>query len=186
MSNFLTLKVKLTDRTLVERFRRDTGFTGDLYDYRSAVDKRTGKSYPSSIVRVHGCAEWITDPKTNWNIADRKSLTLSAPCHLSLEQAESYLIGLIDGDGSIAVVDKRRYLRLQLSGARGILDWAATFIDDLVPPGRLRSTVRPNGSMYDFIITGERAVAVLGVLDKVPVAKLERKWQKVRAFVETT
>jgi hypothetical protein len=178
---WVSLKVQRTDRVLIERFARATAFSGPIYDYESATDERTGKRYLSSQVRVYGCSEWIRDLQVLWNISNRKSLTLQAPsASHSFENCLAYVIGLIDGDGSIALV-AGKYLRLQMSGTRAILQWAASILEDIVPSTGRRATVRDNREMCDFIVTGRRAVKLLQVLKAVSVEKMDRKWNKVPA-----
>ncbi len=181
--DYLSLKLKETDNELIRRFARDTGFSGQLY-YYTQHDKRTGNTYESAQIRVYGCKSWISDLRRLWNITGRKSLTLKPP---ELPDVApyllSFLVGFIDGDGSIqALVDSkdRHYLRLQLSGTKEFLDWAKRIFDNLVPNTHWQeSNVRRNGNMYDLIITGRRAVLITQILHQQPVTKLARKWDRV-------
>lgn len=178
---WITLKLKRADQDTVARFKSDVQFSGSIYEYESAVDKRTGKTYRSSQVRVYACRKWIEDLSGNWNLRGRKSLTLEPPIGLSMPNALAYIVGVIDGDGSIQRVGPQRYLRLQVSGTRPLLEWIKVIFDSIAPTKYYRDAqVRPNGSMFDLVITGERAKTILAVLDSVPVEKMPRKWNKFR------
>jgi hypothetical protein len=177
--SFVTLKLKQTDESLIELFRLAIGYSGEILRYTSKVDPRTGKCYDSSLIRLGSCSELINDLKLNWNITGKKSLTLKALMITKRSLKLSYLIGLIDGDGHIKRITHYKCLRLQLSGTRKILEWAKEIFDDLAPPKFRSSNVRPNGRMFDLIVTGRRAEIIAAELMKVPVGRLERKWNAV-------
>ena len=119
----------------------------------------------------------------NFNITERKSLTLQPPSNLSMVEKLCYIRGLIDGDGTIRIDEKGR-LEFSIIGSEFIITWIKEVFDTLAPTktkhlSKARSRTDRNSKTWTYKVTGHRAKAILSIFNKLNTPFLERKWGKV-------
>ncbi|CCQ70714.1 MAG: hypothetical protein MK111_24985 [Crocosphaera sp.] len=123
----------LLDKNILNEFIADIGFTGSL--------TITKNGYAS--LDVCCCQQWFESLESIFNITPRKCKAqfptengsiLYPPVGLTLEQKTAFLIGLIDGDGSVLVThrsNKYSCLTFFLCGSNPIMGWARDVIEEL-------------------------------------------------------
>jgi hypothetical protein len=125
----------------------------------------------------------IADLAKNFNIYTKKSLTLEPPKNLSDEQSLAYIIGYIDGDGTLSYnhcksrTGKRSsYLRLRILGTPMILNWINKILKTHVKPKQHCKSKISIISIY-----GENLLVRLkGFIIDNALPVLVRKWDKVK------
>jgi hypothetical protein len=99
-----------------------------------------------------------------------------------LEQQLAFLVGLIDGDGTVTPMDKERTgFHIGLCGASlPTLEWAQKLIDSLKLPNiSNRDQVikkRDGENCYYYSVGGVEAAFLFNLLKTINVPKLDRKW----------
>jgi transposase-like protein len=115
------------------------GFVGGnhpvRYQTRSLVEGRN--TYAELVI---GSAKILVDLDQNFGIRPNKSLTQPAPV-LPEDCIIPYLVGLIEGDGSVRIHQKMRYKPLSISlvcASEALIQWVhrtiCALIDTLIPP----------------------------------------------------
>jgi hypothetical protein len=143
--------------------------------------------YKAVQLRINGVPDMLADLKNNFNIVPRKSLILKPPKKLSFEHSLAFIIGYIDGDGSICkTVDKieknnkvidKEFIVLSICGTYEMLCWIKKFFDTLIPTPKLANVLK-TGNIYRYGIKGDRAIKLIKQLKLIGVPKLERKWNR--------
>jgi hypothetical protein len=169
------------DRTHLEQLCLDMQFTRPV-GYRP--DR--GRGGPQCELTIC-CLAMISDIWRNYGIGPRKSLTLTAPRHLDIDNTLAFIIGYIDGDGCIrhrkGEGRGRDYIALKILGTPDLLNWIAdTFciIAPSIPP-----EARPRPTKYHiwtYEVAGHRVEHILNRLLSIDVPKMARKWDIVRNF----
>lgn len=173
----LEIMLSRKDSEILETFKKTTRFTGKI-TYRDNTVK----------IKIHNCRPWISDLYQYWNITHNKSLTLQPPNITDLNLCLEYIIGYIDGDGSIGLTSSGKsgykYLGFGISGTKDLLSWIADTlhkIEDteyIVPKPRNGS-----GNVYQIGYKNKRARNLLEQLNNIDIPfKLSRKWNKVNAI----
>lgn len=165
--NTVSIKIKETDIDRLEQFIKDTNYAGDILKSGDENRKRV-------VVRSH---QWSSDLRRLYNISQRKSLILSPPNDLSIDEALVYLIGYIDGDGTICYIGSDKYLKLGMVGSLEFVLWAKEIFDTIDPPQRQAKSITFKGSVYEYVVYGKRAQRIINRLRNIPVNKMERKWK---------
>lgn len=124
----------------------------------------------------------VKDLKNKFGIGPLKSLTLEPPTGLSYEESLAFIIGYIDGDGSIGInTSKTKHktystLRLRMLGTPKFLSWIAYMLEaSSTPKQHCKSKIH-----VISISEGHGSLSLLKkfiVQNKLPV--LDRKWNKV-------
>jgi hypothetical protein len=168
------LEISTKDESHLYKLKEDCNFTGPIK--RSL---RRGQYLHSRVLVSE--PRWTEDLAKYWNIVPNKTKRL-APPNLESEYLKfCYLIGYLDGDGTIFFDKKRNRLAMKfLSDSSHIIDWCHDLIFTKFANAQLRNRVnRPRlstGGYPSFDINGIRAAVVFDNLNKFDLPKLERKW----------
>jgi hypothetical protein len=188
--NSVKLELQIRDRHHLERFALDTGFEGNIDNitrtfssgimgHRSTLNK----TYTYSRMRVSS-KRWVNDLDVNFNITEKKSLTLKAPDIANLEHSLSYIIGYIDGDGCISFNknSQKGCWYLSVMGTYDTLSFIKQTLDDLFPyeNNNKQASVIKKGKIYIYAVGGERIKRTLSYLKLIEVPKLQRKWGNIK------
>jgi hypothetical protein len=127
--------------------------------------------------------EWVSDLKTIYNITPRKSLTLEPPNLINEEMIKAFIIGYIDGDGTICFLGKQKYLRLGIVSTFEMCSWIKSYFDQWVDPTRAkheiqRKVTKNSSEISEYTVYGKRAAKLINLLKEVPVHRLKRKWEQ--------
>lgn len=116
--------------------------------------------------------------KNNYNITPRKTFNIGPPNNLNKEQAGAYIIGFIDGDGSITIDGNSLRLRVCTSSEkliRWIKEYIAKLIDKEHHVGFYFSEQKETYTISAFSSTAKK---ILSALDNINLNyKLNRKWR---------
>jgi hypothetical protein len=173
------------DKDHLIRFSQDCSYNGPIKDrtvYKNS-DKYKFDKYLISTIHICGVKQWIEDLYNNFNISVRKSNILQYP-HIIGDNKLAFIIGLIDGDGTIRI-NKVKRLEFSIVGTESIITWIQDTFNEMSPTkskhlARARQRLdRESVNHWTYKLTGFRAYRILNMLKTVNVPKLARKWQYI-------
>lgn len=178
----LTWTLESKDRGLLEIFKKELNYNGEIYDWFNSGEKyKNKKGENHSRIHLHTLRQMGIDLEVNFNIVPNKTLRLGPPNLKDIELKLAYLVGFINGDGCIAFSEKRGPT-IRIGGAGiGLLKWCSELFYDLkirTPRHRKPNVIYAPGTSncYLFIISNVAAMRMYELLKLVPVPILERKW----------
>jgi hypothetical protein len=133
-------------RTLIEHVASIIGHTNKIGEYKTSG---------SNVHTISISSEEMVKDLSNHGIKERKSLTIKFPDIPKLEYLKSYIIGYVDGDGSIGVYDNgkgSKYISISFVGNKEFMDKCVSCI-----PFR-PSSYNKIDNVYEARWTGEKAV----------------------------
>lgn len=171
--NKLSIKIADDDKKVLEIFKHDIQFTGEI-----KFCKRARPQW-KDMARLRITLQKQTENDLAiFGIVPNKTYCMLPPIHLQDEFALAYIIGLLDGDGSIyRTTDK--YLRIKWTGRKDVLVWIKNIIDKKFPTekGQVANIFRvKNEECFSYCIGGNRSNRIYQSLKKIDVPKFERKW----------
>ena len=169
-SKYLTFGLQEKDLYILENFKKDLQFTGIISTTRKKMGRRVFKG---NIIKINSPLI-CKDLKENFNIIPKKSLVLLPPKIVDKYYIKSFIIGYIDGDGT---VDGHHGARLRIVGTHEVLTWMSKFFNQEYQIGV--KNLQKTRNIWVLSIHTQQAMAVLKDLYKHPVQKLERKWNKI-------
>lgn len=168
----VTLELAEKDEDVLKRLKSDL---------KSNLDIHTGTKN-SKVFRVFS-KQIVDDLKHHFNITPAKSYTLQPPNLHDLELIDSYIIGLIDGDGSIGfqrVKNRRNSFYIFLVGTPEVLSFVKHRFEQIL--GHTTSNLHFNkkfkGNTCTFRISNKAARTVFLHYYSINVQKMERKWSR--------
>jgi hypothetical protein len=181
--NLVSIGLSAHDREHLNLFLEQIGYPAGIHQSSQIF---SGKKFDYLNIQIHS-AEWVNDLQVNFNIFPRKSLTLQPPEGLNHEQSLAFIIGDLDGDGSIGFYSRQYYKdsiysaeKISFSGTKALLCWIKDILDNLVPSKRTETSVKRHHGIFQYQIQGTRARSILKILKSVDCPHLPRKWDKVR------
>lgn len=103
----LSFGLAAKDKIILENFIKDTNSENVIREYKSNSKDCVALQITSE--------QFCKDLFINFNITPNKSLTLSPPENLTNELKDAFIIGYIDGDGSIGLYKSKKQKSLQIS-----------------------------------------------------------------------
>jgi len=158
---FLGLSVK--DENHIKLFCRHINFSGSVYKNKNY---RTIKISSDKL---------CSDLQNKFNLTPRKTKTLKPP-KLTGQKALAFIIGYIDGDGSIFTT-KTNHIGFNVVGTAAMMNWIRNTLNRQLAADI--KTVYKEGSLCKIMLSKNKCLRVLKKLDKVKVSKLSRKWEKL-------
>jgi hypothetical protein len=162
-----TAQVRLSltnDYDHVNQFRLDIGY-----------DKEVSTKEDVHEICITSAWKYIEDLKENFNLIPNKTKVLIPPS-LNEENSIAYIIGYIDGDGSIFQGHNKyrdgrdRYVpALSVAGTEEVLKWIQKHLD-------FDNKISFERGIYHTKIQGTRALSLIRTLREIDVPKLSRKW----------
>jgi len=169
----ISVKLHIKDASHLEKFREALEYTGKVYRYEKDASLEIA------------CPEMADDLVRNFNVTPKKSFTLEPPFLTDEDMICAFIVGLIDGDGSITIKDAiRHYPRIAIYGTQAILKWVQTYFDKWSPiTNYKRSEVCfvPQHNLYAYRIGATRAINMGKKLMQPDLPRLERKWNVLRS-----
>lgn len=125
----------------------------------------------------------VNDLEKNFNVVTKKSFTLTPPAHLSALHSLCFIIGYIDGDGSLSSSVVRshggRHPCLSVLGTYSVIAWIQQVLNELTPCDHLKLSLHPNNQTRYFSISGKGARKIISELRQIQgLPKLRRKWNR--------
>jgi hypothetical protein len=185
------------DENALHLFKSELQSNAKITKVKNKRITKRGTQEIHSVFLLSNIGKMAHDLKNNFSIIPNKTLILSPPNILSTEFKLAYLIGYINGDGSIFITDsglKNENKKISInivSSSQKIIEWCVALINSLNLPsiknrGKTRARTIPNKNAWDMNISGLKAIYLLELLKRVPVPVLDRKWNnpKVLEFIE--
>jgi hypothetical protein len=182
------ISLHLKDSLVLTSFASLSRFTGDI---RTRLTTSVKGKTPMSFLEFSSAQQMVQDLKNNFNIVQNKTLVLEPPTKLNYENSLAFMVGLIDGDGSIILPSKpdkwgHIYPIINITGTQNLLEWAKEIFDKICPSMYgINAKVHPiKGSRaFTYKVGGKRAYRILKELQKVPTpTRLARKWGKIKEY----
>lgn len=174
------LELSSEDRHHLFTLKSQCNFTGPI-----AESLRENKFLHSRI--LISCPQWTHDLEKYYNIIPNKTKRL-APPNLTDEYLKfCYLIGYLDGDGTISLNKKEDFLTIRfLSCSPDIINWCHEFLMSKFENVYLRKKTKKvclsMGLYPNCTFSGIRAVAIFDYLSKFDLPKLDRKWKQPKVL----
>lgn len=176
--NVLNIQLSSKDINHLRQFMSDIKFNGKLTEYIRTNIKGTFGYCNMSIV----CKKICDDLKKNFNITCEKTYTLKPPILNKNEFNYAYIIGYIDGDGSISYDPKRDRLCLSFVGQENVLCWFLSVLNDIENTNNYdfkTIKIKNQGKFGEVSVNNKKLYKTLQYLKTLDVPKLDRKWNKV-------
>lgn len=124
---YLTISLAQKDRAFLESFVNDTKATYSIKD---------GNSHGYPISSIHfSSLKLCKDLEINFNIIPNKSLTATPPSLNKIEFIDCFIMGLIDGDGSIGFQkrkNKQPGFYISLAGTKDICEFVKNRFEEIL------------------------------------------------------
>lgn len=168
--NRLQIGLSIVDIDLLNSFCINCAYTGKIFSYKASCELSIGQA-----------TKWILDLKENFNITPRKSLTLQPPNLTELEHKLAYIVGYIDGDGSIYNT-KRNGIGLNIVGSQDIIKWISNTLSTIEDKKYQSLTVFKHKACNAYYLScgNNRSKTLIEKLRNIHTPyKLARKWDKL-------
>lgn len=161
--NSLAIYISIKDKEHILRFMDDVKFTGKLREY-TIYNKfvMCGVSITSNKI--------VNDLKTYFNIVPKKSLILTPPELTDRLCISNFIVGYIDGDGSIGHYNNN--YQFDCVGTIDMLSWIKNSLPDMPKINRC-------GNVFRLRCTNKKARNNLVYLKSNAIRFLDRKWNIV-------
>jgi len=122
---------------------------------------------------------YIVENLKHWNLKPRKSMKEEVPDIIKNDKIylKNWIVGLIDGDGSIVVLKKNKSLRIQILCSEQVID----FIQKICPIETIKRRHKKL-KLFELSVYNHKAVDFYNWLN--PKFCLERKWNKINEFIK--
>lgn len=178
----LCLGLAIKDRNHLKQFTKDIQFSGKMY----AVNKKGHKSVTIAINHAHTLNKAL---KEKFKITEKKSLTLKFPKITDDKLAYAFIIGYIDGDGSIFyskttykrknnIIVTKKYVTLSILGTKQFLLGIVKVLSKL--DNTFTVNITKDKNIYKISSSGKKILNILKQLKSIDVPKLERKWKLIK------
>lgn len=174
-----TWQVAEKDKGLLDLFSQKINST---YELKSQFVQKNNKFFKNYKLCISNCLSWKDDLERNFGIIPHKTYRVVPQNFDNLEQELAFLIGLLDGDGSISTWGQKQIgINIQIcSSSLPIIEWVKKITDKLNLPSfsnRNNNIYKPdNENCYYYTIRGVTAAFLFERLKSIDVPKLDRKW----------
>jgi hypothetical protein len=172
-------------------FKKETLYNGIIHkfekiNYFANAKQKILKHCDLRYANIGSMAE---DLKVNYSVIPQKTLRLGPPNLKSIELKLAYLIGYINGDGSVSIgANQTGFCIKMISSSYKIIEWCRDLIESLSLPSarNYRPSINYAENIFSYALYGVKAIYLLELLKRVPVPVLDRKWNnpKVLEFIE--
>lgn len=118
----------------------------------------------------------------NFNLIERKSLTLLPPNIKDNNLIDAFICGYVDGDGTIGLYDSKRQKSLIISflGTFEMCSWIKNRFEQIIgkPIKNLCKNHNSENNTYRLYLADKNARIIFNHYYNIQVPKLERKWKK--------
>jgi hypothetical protein len=180
----VSLAISRKDKKLLEDIKSITKTDYNIRDYQVNDTLPNGKYYecPMSVLAFYSAEKWVNDLNKHWNLnTGNKALRVLPPNLDNLDHSLAFICGLINGDGSIYIANKKQKthnLRITMLGTELLLNWCRQKICEFLGHnirGKVRKE-RPKANIFSFAIGGRSAAKLIDKINKMDVIRLSRKW----------
>jgi hypothetical protein len=167
----LRIGLSIRDEEHLYQFKKNLDFTGPVI----RVDRKSGyEGQPTCIIHIYS-RQIKTDLYNVFGIIPNKTFTLKPPSLNDIDLLDSYIIGYIDGDGSI--FKSNGYLHLSITGNQYMLEMIRHRFDSLCLPRKgLPAKLHKSRGVFGYSVGGYRADFIYHHFLQMHTPKLSRKW----------
>jgi hypothetical protein len=133
-----------------------------------------GKKNKTCMISIYS-KQIITDLRENFNIVPNKTLVNKPPKIDDNLNKLSFIIGLMDGDGTV-YKDKNGYMRITFLGSYEILEWVKKTLVEFL--GEIKSKINKKNKIYSFSISNNLSLKLINIVKKNNMVYLNRKIDK--------
>lgn len=196
-SYYVGLGFAAKDLYHLEKFRHDVGAdTVKIYE-RWKKSPHSDNITCHHSLRICDCKKWHQDLERNFGVVPQKTCRLGPPNMTSVKYKMAFLIGTIDGDGTLGVSKTQYdYNRINIGIVSCGIDYLKWFKEtleyyfpykyNLDKDRRITDTGYENGKLKKakhFGISGYAAGIIIDCLSKIDcIPKLDRKWKNPRLW----
>lgn len=175
--NRLTIGLSGKDKSFLETFAEKIESNGKIYE------SLTREKYSSAVITITS-PKICEDLEKNFNITPQKSLTLLPPPIEDKELLDAFILGVLDGDGTISFLNKKlkdgrisKRLLISVIGTKEIVTMIKNRFEEIIC-GTVSNPNHKNytGNTYTIATTDAHARKLFLHYYKIDVPKLERKW----------
>jgi hypothetical protein len=178
----LSLVCEITDEPQLKAFVAACGWTGNLQYILKKSPKGPNEAI-HCIARISACKRWNADLQRVFNLAQNKTYRLAPPYLGSDYLMFCYLIGLLDGDGTVSISKTKSQLHIAYGSASArIVEWVQSFVEEKIPfqirskPQRIAHLL--NGGYHHYVVRGLRAVKLVELARRMSIPRFARKWDR--------
>jgi DNA-binding Lrp family transcriptional regulator len=161
---------------VIKRFVKDINYNGKIY-------KSHHTKGHNSFTVVISSVKLKQDLKNNFNIIEKKSLILTPPKFIDNECKLSFIVGLIDGDGTIGFYNKKKDKKTSLISLCGTYDMTK-WVFDIWKKECLSTNKRKNSGPRQITNNNTWVVSISGIsvikfyelIENLNIPKMETKW----------
>lgn len=182
----LEIELHSDDKHHLEQFKQDLELDVTVSDRT-----RTKKSgFKSSTSRIQiSSAELVGGLVQQFNLKPKKSLDLEPPVLLGNDDAFCYIIGYIDGNGSINQRTNTTTVSLSVTtGSISIADWMTQALNILCKTSfpKINVVKKDKSYVYVFLYEHGDCIKIAKKLQGYKIPCLQRKWGKIILPESTT
>lgn len=166
--NVLTISLASKDKEAL------TTFIDYLQSNYNVKDGIFNSRYPYSYLSITSI-DICQDLRYNFNITPQKSFTLVPPNLDDKDLIDSYIVGLIDGDGCIGITGSRFYISLM--GTLEIITWVKYRFEEILGKDISNPFHISDKNSYTLRISDKNARILYNYYNNIDVPKLRRKWK---------
>lgn len=173
----LTIAVSSKDKDLLNNLQKDINST---YSIHEGVCR---SKFPYCFIS-YTSYKLCQDLKELYGIIPNKSLILNPPTNLSAKQKDCFIMGLIDGDGSIMLTknaNKQKKLVISCVGTIEMMSFVKTRFEEILGESTSNLYIRDSKKNYcSYSIGDKKARTVFKYfMDNYPdIPAMSRKWSK--------
>lgn len=182
--NTFSYKCAIKDECIIDEFIKEFNFVGKR-GYNSKKSPHSDNISNFVYIRMNSFDINASYLKQHFNIVPQKTYRLG-PTNLEDDNLNlAFCIGLIDGDGTIAIKYDKNINRSDIyvhfcSCSKAIVEWYKNLLDRIFSPKTKRVAQigqQVGENVYRLTICGLRAAIIIDYLRQFPVWKLPRKWE---------
>lgn len=163
------LGIKLAEKDInhIKRFR-------DEIETESPIAIKTQKSFGVTRKYAEICVyshKIIKSLNENFNIADRKTLINQPPTIKCSDCKVAFIVGLLDGDGSVYKVGNG--FRTTFLGTKAMLEWVKVILVENL--GDVNSSILEKGNIYSLTVYNDITIKLIEWIDNNNLYCLTRK-----------
>lgn len=147
---------------------------------------RINDHYIFSTVRAN---RWAEKLKENFGIIQKKTKRFPPPNLRNNKEKLSYLVGYIDGDGTVCYTRSNKFSISIVSCNKELLIWMKDIIDGLNLPSLRESNIPQisapkSENCYHYALSGFKAYILHEILIRLEIPRLKRKWNNEKVFAQ--
>lgn len=171
------------DAECLQGFKEATKYTGKI-GFKLNVAGLGANPSRQNFLDVYAAKQWCEDLERNFGVIPNKSKRLAPPNTRNDLLNLCFILGYIDGDGSLSFVTKNGEVqngKISITSASPlVLGFIKAMFDRMFPiengVHRKTSCVCHYENYYMYSVCGARAVRVFDLLRSLPCPHLTRKW----------